>query len=215
MEPNIELHLLDYRLRILSIQKSFIPRLMYPLVRLAFTHQTKCTFFSFAETNDDYSIVVDAAGFAELRPFIESESGAVTISQSNWIPAYLCGDDLPGSMSISKIAKYLILPLADCGISIMASSMYQCDYILVQEKDYETVIGCLSNHIPKIYDESLDPDHEVVFMRQKGHVVKSSVKTASSANSASKVSSNYCNKYTNESFYNYLCKSRPQQQQMS
>jgi hypothetical protein len=68
--------------------------------------------------------------FLELKPFIE-DVAEVTLSQSNWIPAYLCGDDLPGSMSISKIAKYLILPLADWGISIMAISMYQCDYILV------------------------------------------------------------------------------------
>ena len=47
---------------------------------------------------------------------------------------YLCGEDLPGSMSLSKIAKYLILPLADHKISIMAISMYQCDYILVSFK---------------------------------------------------------------------------------
>jgi hypothetical protein len=78
----------------------------------------------------------------------------------------------------------------DWGISIMAISMHQCDYILVnkknhtltkntksqkliynnisrfnvQDKDYETVIGYLFNHIPKIYDESLDPDHEIVIM---------------------------------------------------
>jgi hypothetical protein len=67
MEPNIELHLLDYRLRILSIKKSFIPRLMYPLVKLAFTNKTRCRFFSFDETNDDYSIVVDEAGFEGIQ----------------------------------------------------------------------------------------------------------------------------------------------------
>jgi hypothetical protein len=52
------------------------------------------------------------------------------------------------------------------------------------------VIGCLSNHIPKIYDESLDPDHEIVFMRHKGAVVKSivnfsSIQQTSSSSSAS------------------------------
>ena len=45
---------------------------------------------------------------------------------------YLCGEDLPGQ-SISKMAKYIILPLAEWKISIMAISMYQCDYILVNE----------------------------------------------------------------------------------
>ena len=53
------------------------------------------------------------------------------ITDSYWIPMILCGDDLPGAMSISKIAKYIILPLADWKISILAISMYQCDYILV------------------------------------------------------------------------------------
>ena len=143
MEPNIELHLLNYRLRILSIRKNFIPRLMHPLVKLAFTDLTKCTFFSFDETNDDYSLVVDQAGFEELRPYIENQTD-VSISQSNWIPVYICGDDLPGSMSISKIAKFLILPLADWKISIMAISMYQCDYILVIEIFF--VFLCLSYH---------------------------------------------------------------------
>lgn len=65
----------------------------------------------------------------ELSPFVDEAD--VTVSQSNWIPVYLSGDDLPGSMSISKIAKYLILPLADWKISILALSMYQSDYILV------------------------------------------------------------------------------------
>ena len=54
------------------------------------------------------------------------------MSSSNWIPCSLSGDDLPGSMSISKIAKFIILPLADCAISIMAISMYQSDYIMVR-----------------------------------------------------------------------------------
>lgn len=80
---------------------------------------------------------------------------------------YLCGEDLPGQ-SISKIAKYIILPLADWKISIMAISMYQCDYILIQDKDYDAVISCLSHHIPKIFDESLNLENELVFMRKKG-----------------------------------------------
>ncbi len=56
------------------------------------------------------------------------------IGDNYWIPIILCGEDLPGAMSISKIAKYIILPLAECKISILAISMYQCDYILVNIK---------------------------------------------------------------------------------
>ena len=45
----------------------------------------------------------------------------------------------------------------------MAISMFQCDYVLIQDKDYETVIKCLSNHIPKIYDEALGSENELIF----------------------------------------------------
>ena len=65
----------------------------------------------------------------EMSPYITDTD--VEISQVSWVPMYLCGEDLPGSMSISKIVKYLIMPLADWKISIMAISTYQCDYILV------------------------------------------------------------------------------------
>ena len=51
-------------------------------------------------------------------------------------------------------------------------SNYIIDFNLVffkiQEKDYDLVISCLSAHIPKIYDESLSLDDEIVYVRKKG-----------------------------------------------
>ena len=64
---NIELRMLNYRLKILSIKKKSIGKLMHPLVKIAFTGKTKCSFFSFDETNDDYSVVVDHYGFEGMR----------------------------------------------------------------------------------------------------------------------------------------------------
>jgi hypothetical protein len=190
MEPNIELHLINYKLKIISIKKKSIHKLMYPLIKIALTNRTKCTFISFTETNDDYSIIVDLVGFSELSPYLDEHD--ITLSQSNWIPMYLCGDDLQGATSLSKIAKYLILPLADWKISIMAISMYQCDYVLIQEKDYDTVIKCLMNYIPKIYDESLPQENEVVYMRStKGGKTILNLKSSSTSSSSSSNSSNY------------------------
>ena len=40
MEPQIELHLLNIRLKILSINKSAIHKLMYPILKVAFTNKT-------------------------------------------------------------------------------------------------------------------------------------------------------------------------------
>ncbi len=64
-----------------------------------------------------------------MRPFFDEIS--MSLTDENWIPMILSGEDLPGSMSITKISKYVIIPLADQKISIMAISMYQSDYILV------------------------------------------------------------------------------------
>lgn len=153
MEPQIELHLLNERLKLMSVKKCALHKLAFPIFKIAFTNKTECKLFSFSETNDDYTIITDNVGLNEIEPFIDSDH--MIKNESNWIPMILCGEDLSGSMSISKISKYVILPLADYKISILAISMYQSDYILIQEKDYKDVIKCLSNHIPKIFDESL------------------------------------------------------------
>lgn len=50
-------------------------------------------------------------------------------------------------------------------------------YLKIQEEDYEAVIDCLSNHIPKIYDESLSSENEIVFMKSNGKYIYNSKKT--------------------------------------
>jgi len=204
LEPsNIELRMLNYRLKILSIKKKSLHKLMHPLVKIAFTNKTKCSFFAFDETNDDYSVIVDNYGFDELSPYLNETD--ITLSQSDWIPMYLSGEDLPGSMSISKIAKYLILPLADWKISIMAISMYQCDYILIQEKDYDTVLMCLSNHIPKIYDESVSLEEELVLNYRTNnpemieHIKQRKLSTASNSNAPASSASDSQDSMNNDS----------------
>lgn len=65
----------------------------------------------------------------ELLPFIDKMD--MFLNDSNWIAITLCGNDLSGEMSVSKMSKYIISPLAEADISILAISMYQCDYVLV------------------------------------------------------------------------------------
>ncbi len=69
LTPNIELRFLSYRLKILSVKKTSIHKLMYPLAKIAFTNKTACSFFSFDETNDDYSIVLDLSGYESKMTF--------------------------------------------------------------------------------------------------------------------------------------------------
>ena len=69
----------------------------------------------------------------------------------------------------------------------------------VQNKDYEKVINCLSTHIPKIFDESLPPENEIVFMKTKGkhifnlpslNIVSSAGKTSQESTTSSYTNNN-------------------------
>ncbi len=61
--PDIELHILELRLSILTIKKTAMKNYMYTIIKLAFTNKTKCSFFSFIETTNDYTLIVDQHGF--------------------------------------------------------------------------------------------------------------------------------------------------------
>ena len=62
MEPQIELHLLSNRLKVMSVRKSSIHKLAFPIFKIAFTDKTASSYFSFNETNDDFTIITDNAG---------------------------------------------------------------------------------------------------------------------------------------------------------
>ena len=67
MQPQIELHLLSDRLKVISVKKSAIHKLAFPIFKLAFTNKTECKYFSYNETNEDYTIIIDIIG---LKGFI-------------------------------------------------------------------------------------------------------------------------------------------------
>ena len=46
-------------------------------------------------------------------------------------------------------------------------------FLKFQENEYDQVVNCLSNYIPKIYDESLNGDNQLIFTRNKGKINKS------------------------------------------
>jgi hypothetical protein len=62
-ELDLELHILKLRLSILTVKKSAIKGIMHTIIKLAFTNKTKCSFFSFIETTNDYTIIIDEDGF--------------------------------------------------------------------------------------------------------------------------------------------------------
>ncbi|XP_013386380.1 cytosolic arginine sensor for mTORC1 subunit 2 [Lingula anatina] len=154
----MELTVLDHKLHICSIAKRSIPAFTHSLIKLSLLNFTGCQFFSFTETCDDFTLVVDDAGYQSLsssREHIETDGNvwlALTVSFG------------PGTsmvtMGITNIAKSLIVPLADGSVPIYCLSTYQSDFILVKEKDIDRVIEIMSSKV-QIFKQ-VDGEHVLV-----------------------------------------------------
>lgn len=134
---------LPYQIYITSLSKDRIGPLAEHLLKLFFFPARENRFFSFTETPDEVSIMLDMAS-AELLPSV-TQSGIVwrvlQISQG----AY----GSHGTETVSKFAK----PLADAHISIMNVSTYMNDYTLVEESDMDKSLEELKKNINVIIDE--------------------------------------------------------------
>ncbi|XP_058942744.2 cytosolic arginine sensor for mTORC1 subunit 1 isoform X2 [Pocillopora verrucosa] len=145
-----ELHILEHKLRVSNIKKDAISLYTHALIKISLLPRSRPKFFSFTETRDGYTIIVEDDLCKELP---QSESidmpdliwRVLTVSAGAYGSHQLTG--------ISRIVKTVISPLADFKISVLVISTYQSDYILVREKDLETAIMCLSENY-KIFKDS-------------------------------------------------------------
>ncbi|XP_077862751.1 cytosolic arginine sensor for mTORC1 subunit 2-like [Saccoglossus kowalevskii] len=138
----MELHILDHKVHVISVEKYAISVVTRALVKLALLYkQTNCKFFSFTETCDDYSIIVDEEGFKEIPKHED-----VKVQLDSWrVLNVAVGAYATNKVSgLTKIAKSVILPLADYHVSVFCMSTYQTDFILVKEDDMKAAIECLS-----------------------------------------------------------------------
>ncbi|XP_056274740.1 cytosolic arginine sensor for mTORC1 subunit 1 isoform X2 [Pseudoliparis swirei] len=139
----MDLHILDHRLRVISISKSGLVHYTHPLVKLIFLRdRTRCKFFSLTETPENYTVVLDEEGFKELQP-----SEHLQVENSIWLPLNVVSNGNASSSSqavgVTKIAKSVIAPLAQQNVSVFMLSTYQTDFILVREKDLSVVTATL------------------------------------------------------------------------
>ncbi|RMX47236.1 hypothetical protein pdam_00012921 [Pocillopora damicornis] len=145
-----ELHILEHKLRVSNIKKDAISLYTHALIKISLLPRSRPKFFSFTETRDGYTIIVEDDLCKELP---QSESidmpdliwRVLTVSAGAYGSHQLTG--------ISRIVKTVISPLADFKISVLVISTYQSDYVLVREKDLETAIMCLSENY-KIFKDS-------------------------------------------------------------
>ncbi|XP_072243535.1 cytosolic arginine sensor for mTORC1 subunit 1 [Leuresthes tenuis] len=149
---NMDLHILDHRLRVTSISKNGLVNFTHPLIKLIFLrNRTRCKFFSLTETPENYTVVLDEEGFKELQP-----SEHLQVESSIWLPLNVVSNGNISSSSqavgVTKIAKSVIAPLAQQHVSVFMLSTYQTDFILVREKDLSVVISTLEEEF-NIYRE--------------------------------------------------------------
>ncbi|XP_043924176.1 cytosolic arginine sensor for mTORC1 subunit 1-like [Protopterus annectens] len=150
----MELHILEHRLKVTSIAKPGLHYYTHSLIKLAFLRdRSRCKFFSLTETPDDYTVVLDEEGYKELPP-----SEYLQVVDTIWLALNVVFHGISANSSqivgVTKIAKSVIAPLAEHGVSVFLLSTYQTDFIMIQEKDFPVVICTLSEEFTVYREES-------------------------------------------------------------
>lgn len=179
------LHLLSYELFVASIPKEHLPEVTHPLLRLLLQllHSTsdyrQQHYFSFTETETDYSIILDKELLQILKPCSSECSGAchIEVGEDTWRALVVEVGALGSLTGISKIAASVISPLANCGVSVFCLSTNQDDYVMVKQCDLERALACLAKSFKLNFD--LQTDATLVEAADKRHSqVASPLRTA-------------------------------------
>ncbi|XP_056384651.1 cytosolic arginine sensor for mTORC1 subunit 1 isoform X1 [Hyla sarda] len=144
----MDLQLLEHRVRVTSIDKSGLWFYTHPIVKLLFLrHRTRCKFFSLTETPEDYTLMLDEEGFADLYLAELPQSDFLHVAENTWRVLNVLSNGIQTG-GVTKIAKSVIAPLAEHNVSVLMLSTYQTDYILVREDDlpivFQTLVGELT-----------------------------------------------------------------------
>lgn len=134
---------LPYQLYIVGLPKNSIGPLAEQLIKLFFFPDRTNRFFSYTETPDEVSVILDVNS-AHLLPNADSCPiiwRALQISEGSY--------GSHGTETVSKFAK----PLADARISIMNVSTYFNDYTLVEEHNMDKSLDELCKSLKVIIDE--------------------------------------------------------------
>ncbi|XP_077895746.1 cytosolic arginine sensor for mTORC1 subunit 1 isoform X4 [Ictidomys tridecemlineatus] len=146
----MELHILEHRVRVLSLARQGLWLYTHPLIKLLFLpRRSRCKFFSLTETPEDYTLMVDEEGFKELPP-----SEFLQVAEATWLVMNVSSHSGAAvqAAGVTKIARSVITPLAEHHVSVLMLSTYQTDFILVREQDLSVVIHTLAQEFD-IYRE--------------------------------------------------------------
>jgi len=141
---------LPYQLYMANLPKQSTGVYAKQLIQLLFYPERTKRFFSFTETPDEISLILDTQS-VELFP-----EGSLTLCDLLWRVLQICEGSYGshGSETISKFAQ----PLADACISIFNVSTYFNDYTLIEEENMEKSLVELKKRLNIILDEDEDED---------------------------------------------------------
>ncbi|XP_013838498.1 GATS-like protein 3 isoform X4 [Sus scrofa] len=125
----MELHILEHRVRVLSLARPGLWLYTHPLIKLLFLpRRSRCKFFSLTETPEDYTLMVDEEGFKELPT-----SEFLQVAEATWLVLNVSSHSGTAvqAAGVTKIARSVIAPLAEHHVSVLMLSTYQTDFILV------------------------------------------------------------------------------------
>jgi len=136
---------LPYQLYMANLPKQSTGEYAKQLIQLLFYPERTKRFFSYTETPDEISLILDTQS-VELFP-----EGSLTVCDLFWRVLQICEGSYGshGSETISKFAQ----PLADACISIFNVSTYFNDYTLVGEANMEKSLVELRRRLNIILDE--------------------------------------------------------------
>ncbi|XP_075389491.1 cytosolic arginine sensor for mTORC1 subunit 1 [Tenrec ecaudatus] len=153
----MELHILEHRVRVLSLARPGLWLYTHPLIKLLFLpHRSRCKFFSLTETPEDYTLMVDEEGFKELPA-----SEFLQVAEATWLVLNVSSHSGTATAvqaaGVTKIARSVITPLAEHHVSVLMLSTYQTDFILVREQDLSVVIHTLAQEFDIYRDVGGEP----------------------------------------------------------
>ncbi|XP_034494763.1 cytosolic arginine sensor for mTORC1 subunit 1 isoform X6 [Ailuropoda melanoleuca] len=131
----MELHILEHRVRVLSLARPGLWLYTHPLIKLLFLPRRSRCAPGFGGTELPPSEFLQVAEATWLVLNVSSNSGAAV-----------------QAAGVTKIARSVIAPLAEHHVSVLMLSTYQTDFILVREQDLSVVIHTLSQEFD-IYRE--------------------------------------------------------------
>ncbi|XP_047417755.1 cytosolic arginine sensor for mTORC1 subunit 1 isoform X3 [Sciurus carolinensis] len=144
----MELHILEHRVRVLSLARPGLWLYTHPLIKLLFL-PCRSRIPSGCWGPDPKSLALKRRVDLELPP-----SEFLQVAEATWLVMNVSSHSGAAvqAAGVTKIARSVITPLAEHHVSVLMLSTYQTDFILVREQDLSVVIHTLAQEFD-IYRE--------------------------------------------------------------